>query len=202
MAKKSKQSKPIKLTNVRLSFPKLAKAQRYDDADETEVPKFSAAFLLDPTNEAHAEIIEEISKATKQIMKETWGGKPPKFKPIECYGDGNEQVNDEDQVYDGYQDMFVIKGNSTKRVIVLNKDKTPVEKDEMEDVLYAGCYVNGSIHLWTQDHPKWGKRVNCTLRGVMFRRDGEAFGGGSVDIDEEFDDDFDDDLDGDDDFDL
>ncbi len=201
MPAKSKQSNPIKLSNVRLSFPKLAKPQKYDEADENEIPKYSAAFLLDPSDESHAKIIKEIKLKAKQTIDETWGKKPPKFKPIDCYGDGNDQVNDDGNVYDGYENMFVIKGNTAKRPIVLKLsggDKTPLDKDEIEDVLYGGCYVNGSVHLWTQDHPKWGKRINCTLRGVMFRRDGEAFGN-TVNIDEEFEDDFDDD---DDDFDL
>jgi hypothetical protein len=43
---------------------------------------------------------------------------------------------------------------------------------------YAGCYVNASIELWAQDNA-YGKRINATLRGVQFVRDGDSFGAGS-----------------------
>ena len=48
-------------------------------------------------------------------------------------------------------------------------------------------YVNGSIELWCQDNA-YGKRINATLRGVQFLKDGEAFAGGGSASADEFDD--------------
>ena len=52
-------------------------------------------------------------------------------------------------------------------------------KAEIERLIYSGCYVHASVDIWPQDN-KWGQRINCTLRGVMFANDGENFGGGST----------------------
>ena len=50
--------------------------------------------------------------------------------------------------------------------------------------IYSGCYVDCSVEIWAQDN-QYGQRVNAQLRGVMFVRDGDAFGaGGSASADE------------------
>jgi len=183
--KKAIHSKPIKLQNVRLSFPTLKEPTRFDPDNEREIPKYKAAFILDP--KVHAETIKEIKATAKQLMDEMWGGKPNGFKDIDCFGDGNNKVNAQGDVYDGYQDMFYVQGNNPKRPLLLHKDKTPVDKDEIEDVFQAGYRVNGSINFWTQDN-KFGKAIRCTLRGIQFVREDETFGGGGVNADLEFDD--------------
>ncbi|MDC5277565.1 DUF2815 family protein, partial [Acinetobacter baumannii] len=52
---------------------------------------------------------------------------------------------------------------------------------------YAGCYVNAAIELWCQDN-NYGKRINASLRGVQFLKDGEAFAGGGVASEDDFED--------------
>jgi hypothetical protein len=44
---------------------------------------------------------------------------------------------------------------------------------------YSGCYVNAVIELWAQDN-KFGKRINASLMGVQFLRDGQRLSGGGV----------------------
>jgi hypothetical protein len=56
--------------------------------------------------------------------------------------------------------------------------------------------VNASIELWCQDN-NYGKRINASLRGVQFLKDGEAFAGGGVANADEFDDLAADEIDGD-----
>ena len=56
---------------------------------------------------------------------------------------------------------------------------------DIESLIYSGCYVHAVLDLWAQDN-KWGRRVNCTLQGVMFAADGENFGGSSVANDSAF----------------
>jgi hypothetical protein len=68
---------------------------------------------------------------------------------------------------------------------VLHSDKTPLT--EADGKPYAGCYVNASIELWAQDN-NYGKRVNASLGGVQFARDGDAFAGGGAASEDEFDD--------------
>lgn len=43
------------------------------------------------------------------------------------------------------------------------------------------------LEFWAQDN-KFGKRVNATLMGVQFFRDGDAFSGGGAASDDDFDD--------------
>ena len=59
--------------------------------------------------------------------------------------------------------------------------------DEPSGRPYAGCYVNAVLEFWAQDN-KFGKRVNATLMGVQFFRDGDAFSGGGAASDDDFDD--------------
>lgn len=43
------------------------------------------------------------------------------------------------------------------------------------------------IDVWAQDN-NFGKRINASLGGVQFLRDGDAFAGGGVASEEDFDD--------------
>lgn len=80
--------------------------------------------------------------------------------------------------------MYVSARNAL-RPLVVDVNKAPLTAEDGKP--YAGCYVNASIELWTQDN-NYGKRVNATLRGVQFYKDGESFAGGGVASDDDFDD--------------
>jgi hypothetical protein len=45
--------------------------------------------------------------------------------------------------------------------------------------------VDVSIDVWAQDN-NYGKRVNASLRGVKFARDGEPFAGGGAATEDDF----------------
>jgi hypothetical protein len=51
-------------------------------------------------------------------------------------------------------------------------------KADIEAKAFSGALVNASVEIWAQDN-KWGRRINCSLRGVMLTGEGENFGGGS-----------------------
>ena len=71
------------------------------------------------------------------------------------------------------------------RPLVVDADKSPLVAEDGKP--YSGCYVNASVELWPQDN-NYGKRVNATLMGVQFFRDGESFSGGGVASEDDFDD--------------
>lgn len=167
-------SDPIKLPNVRLSFPRLFKPKAFREGQE---PRFEATFLLDPSDKAHAALIAEIESTADAILKEHFNGKVPNSVKL-CFGDGNEKD------YDGYADMFFISTSNRTRPTVVDRQRNPLVEEDGKP--YAGCYVNGSITLWVMDN-EFGKRVNANLRAVQFVRDGEAFGVKPVDAEEEFD---------------
>jgi hypothetical protein len=78
-----------------------------------------------------------------------------------------------------------VSARSATRPLVIDKDKSPLT--EQDGKPYAGCFVNASVELWPQDN-NYGKRVNASLRGVQFFRDGDAFAGGGAASEDEFDD--------------
>lgn len=196
MAKTKVEVKPIKLKNVRLSFPVLDEPQASKDDPEGK-KKYRAAFLLDPSDKEHRRIIKEVEAEAERLLYETFGDRKVKLKPTECYGDGDEKISEKTgEVYDGYDGMFFVQATNDRAPKCLYRNKDDIDVEDIAKVLYAGCYVNASVNLWIQDN-SFGKAVRCSLRGVQFYKDGEPFGGTSVDVDKEFDDFDDDDFDDD-----
>jgi hypothetical protein len=192
-------SDTIKMKDVRLSFPRLFEPKSFT---EGQTPRFEGSFLLDPSDKAHKKAIDKIIATAEEILLEQFGGEIP--KSVECcfqYADGETPVEigslkwrGKAKEYDGYEGMFVISSSNKNRPTVVDRDLTPLVEGDGRP--YAGCYVNASITLWTQDN-QYGKRVNANLRAVQFVRDGDAFGVRPADAEEEFDV-----LDGDDDDDF
>ena len=159
----------ITIKNARLSFPNVFKK---GEIDGKTVNKYDATLLIPKTDTKTynmlLEKIDEIKAANKKAGLDN--SDFDKFF-----------IQDGDVIYrkkerDGYQGMWAIKASNSKRPTVLNRDKTPlVEEDE---VIYAGCYVNGIINLWFQNN-QYGMGVNANLLGVQFVKDGEAFGDGA-----------------------
>lgn len=161
----------IKLNNVRLSFPSLFRKGTFA-GEET---KYEATFLLNKTEQK--DLIEQIQKGIAELIStELKGAKLPADKI--CLKDGDTFE------YDGYAGHYSIKASSQKRPIVLNRDKSPLTEDD--NIIYPGCYVNAIIDLWAQNN-SWGKRINASLLGVQFAKDGEPFGDGSGASADDFD---------------
>ena len=169
----------VKLNNVRLCFPQLFEAKTVNGEGK---PAFSAAFLIDPKDPQ----IEVLNKAIEAVAKEKWGAKSDAMlKTIRaadktCLHSGDLKAN-----YDGFEGMMYVSARNALRPLVVDVNKAPLTAEDGKP--YAGCYVNASVELWTQDN-NYGKRVNATLRGVQFYKDGESFAGGGVASDDDFDD--------------
>lgn len=193
------EPKVIKLPKVRLSFPHLKDPSKPKDGDDNAKAKFRAGFILDPTDKTHRKVIKQIKAEANRLVEEAFEGRRVKLKEIDCFGDGNDKISEKTgEIYDGYEDMFFVQGVNDRRPKCIYRNKDEIDYEDIEKVLYPGCYVYASINLWIQDNT-FGKAVRCSLRGVQFYKDGEEFGGGNVNIDEEFEDfddeDYDDDLD-------
>lgn len=162
----------IKLEGVRLSFPHLFEAHSMEEGQEK---KFGATFILD--NDTHGKLLDKIESTIDRLALDHWK-KKMHFKT--CLRDGNEKAQ-----MDGYGDgvMFISASRKTRPAVVDRAVSPIVEED---GIIYAGCFVNATIRLWVQDN-KWGKRVNAELRAVQFVKDGESFGAGQVNAEDEFD---------------
>lgn len=178
MAKEQKTEVVVKLENVRLSFPHLAEPQ----VDDKGKKKYGAVLIMAPDHPS----IAELKKAITKVAKEKW---PTKYEELLksmkashklCLKPGELKSAD----YDGFAGNVFVSANNGTRPKILNRDGEPVGADE-EGFPYSGCYVIASVGIWPQDHVKHGKRINASLRGVRFLKDGEQFGGGRVADDDE-----------------
>lgn len=169
----------VKLSNVRLAFPCLFEAKTVNGEGK---PAFSACFLLDPADPQ----VKELNAAIETVAREKWGAKADaiikqmRAQDKVALHDGDLKSN-----YDGFPGNLYVSARSATRPLVIDKDKSALTEPDGKP--YAGCYVNASIELWAQDN-NYGKRVNASLRGVQFFRDGDAFAGGGAASEDEFDD--------------
>jgi hypothetical protein len=169
----------IKLNAVRLSFPQLFEAKTVNGEGK---PAFSAAFLISPKDPQ----IAMINTAISSVAAEKWGAKADAIlKTIRaadktCLHSGDLKSN-----YDGFEGMMYISARNPLKPSVVDTNKSPLVAEDGRP--YAGCYVNAVLELWTQDN-NYGKRVNATLMGVQFYKDGESFVGGGVADADDFDD--------------
>ena len=169
----------LKLTNVRLAFPVLFEAKTVNGEGK---PAFSASFRIDPADPQ----VKALNQAIEAVAKEKWGAKADAIlKQMRATDKVALHDGDLKSNYDGFPGNLYVSARSSTRPLVIDKDKSPLT--EQDGKPYAGCYVNASVELWPQDN-NYGKRVNASLRGVQFLRDGDAFAGGAPASEDEFDD--------------
>lgn len=161
----------ILLKDVRLAFPNLFEPTTV--AGEGK-PRYSATLLFPVDHPQLADIKTKIDVLAKDKWREKAAG-----ILAGLYKTGKVALHDGDEKaqYDGFSgNMFVAAASQ--------ENAPPTVIDQARNALtaksgkpYAGCYVNASLEFWVQDN-QWGKRVNCTLRGVQFLRDGDSFSAG------------------------
>lgn len=157
---------------ARLSFPNLFEASAFEP---NQKPKFGATLIVAKGSASH----QAIKDAVRACIAEKWPKGPPPGLKL-CLRDGGEKGH-----MDGFGDEVVFfNATNPKRPTVVDRDRTPLTESDGKP--YAGCYVTALIDFWAQDN-QYGKRVNATLTGVQFVRDGEAFGGARVASADDFD---------------
>lgn len=171
----------MKLTikNVRLAFPELWEAKTVNGEGE---PAFSASFLLPPDHPQLA----EIRKAEQQVGQDKWAAKWATVqKEILANNRMALKNGDTKASYDGFPGNHFISSRNKTRPTVIDRDRSQLTAKDGKP--YSGCYVNAIIELWAQDN-SYGKRINASLSGVQFLKDGEPFSGGRPADADEFDD--------------
>jgi hypothetical protein len=170
----------IMLRDARLAFPALFEPTTV--AGEGK-PRYSAALLL-PADHPQ---LADIRKVIKAVATDKWKDKTAgillgleKTDKVALH-DGDTKTQ-----YDGFAGNFFISAASQENAppTVVDANRAPLTAKSGKP--YAGCYVNASLEFWAQDN-QWGKRVNCTLRGIQFVRDGDAFSAGRPADADEFD---------------
>ena len=77
--------------------------------------------------------------------------------------------------WEGFEDSLYITAYNESRPRLIDRSKHDVTEED--GVIYSGCYVNVVVDVYGMDDPVG---VFCSLGGVQFNRDGEAFSGGSI----------------------
>ena len=161
----------VHLKDVRISFANIFEPKQVQGQGEA---KFSAAFLFPRSHPATA----EMTAAITQAATEKWGAKAGDvLKALKagdrlCVHDGDAKADNE--AYPG--NLFVNASNKT-RPLVIGPQREPLVAADGKP--YSGCYVNAIIEVWPMDN-QFGKRINASLLGVQFLRDGERLSGGGV----------------------
>jgi hypothetical protein len=168
------------LKNVRLAFPAIFEAKTIAGSDAA---KFSAAFLFDKNSQAYKDVLA----AQTQVAKEKWAAKVETvMKALNTTPDKLVLKNGDSKAeYEGYEGNFFVNSSNAQRPTVIDRDRSPLT--EADGKPYAGCYVNAIIDVWAQDN-QYGKRINASLKGIQFVKDGDAFAGGGVAAADDFED--------------
>lgn len=166
------------LNNVRINYPNLFEAKQA--ATGQGEAKFSAAFIFGKDHPQFA----AIQKAIVDSATEKWGAKTndvlASLKATDklAMHDGDAKADKE-----GYKGNYFINASNKLRPLVVDGQRQPLTA--ASGTIYSGCYVNAIVQFWSQDN-QFGKRVNASLLGVQFVRDGERLSGGGVASQDDF----------------
>lgn len=187
MSKNSKTSDKITLPNVRLSFLKIDRPEAFE-AGQAE--KYQATALLDPSDKEHAKVIKLLKSAVADLCKEAYGDIPDEIKdePHDRLPFGLSEKHPKKKKYDGYEGMFYVASSNTVPPGIANRRAERVGPGEPQ-FPYSGCYGHMKVSLWAllgAKKVKYGPRIGANLVAIQFVKDGEAFGQGPVNAEEEF----------------
>lgn len=167
----------ILLKNVTMAFPALAEPQAFGEGD----PAYGAKFPIVPNSEHQKQIEDAILAEAKEAWKD-------KAKDILGMLNEDGKVAFVKKVYKSKKTGEPYQGFEGKHYLSARNAKTQptvfdqygeavTGKSDIERSAFSGAVVNASLEIWAQDN-KWGRRVNCSLRGIMLTGEGENFGGG------------------------
>lgn len=169
----------IMLKGITMAFPALAEPQAFGEGE----PAYGAKFPIAPGSEAE-KLIEDAIRAE---AKEAWKDKADDILSM-LREDGKlafikkvYRSKKTGEAYQGFEGKHYLSARNAKtQPSVYNQYGEEVTgKDDILRQAFSGARVNASVEVWAQDN-KWGRRINCSLRGVMLTGEGENFGGGST----------------------
>ena len=167
------------LKNIVMAFPALAEPQSFGESEPAYGAKFPIAL-----NGEHQKAIEAAMLAE---AKEQWKDKADSVLEM-LIDDGKVafvkkvyRSKKTGEPYAGFEGTHYLSARNAKnQPSVYNQYGEELSsKSDIERQAFSGAIVNASIEIWAQDN-KWGRRLNCSLRGVMLTGEGQNFGGGST----------------------
>jgi hypothetical protein len=165
-------SNEIRLEDVRLSFPKLWTPEPFPGGQDPTA-YFSAAFIL---AKGHPQIKALEAMMTK-LASEKWGARGPAvLKAAKAVGKVFLRDGDSKPEVEGYEGNWFVSARSKTRPNTFDGQRNTVT--EADGVIYGGCYVNAIISCYA--YVKGNNGLGAGLKGVQFKRKGDAFSGGGT----------------------
>lgn len=166
------------LRKKRMAFPALAEAKAIGDGE----PAYGARLIIDPSDPD----VKVLDNAIAAVAKAKWKGDAEAVLRMlveegkVAFSKKEYRDKKKGKVYAGFEDKYHLGArNAKEQPTVVDRFGGEIEKkSDIERILYSGCNVNAKIEIWAQDN-SYGRRINCTLLGIMFNSDGESFGGGT-----------------------
>ncbi len=161
----------VHLKDVRCSFANIFEAKQVQGQGDA---KFSCAFLFAKDSPNKQVVVDAMVAAAK----EKWGVDADKVLAALkagdrlCLHDGDSKPD-----ADAYPGNLFLNASNKTRPLVIGPQREPLVAADGKP--YSGCYVNAIVEIWPQDN-QFGKRINASLLGVQFLRDGERLAGGGV----------------------
>ncbi len=160
-------------------FAFLSIFERKDWGDDDKDPKFEATIMFENKDE-----LKPVVDFVNKCVAERYGKKPPKGLAMP-WKDGNECTNGDGEVYEGHEDMLVVKASSLfdLKQIVMADGKKFIQAtdgdiksgDYGQLILGAGCYEHSG-----------NKGVSLYLVSICKTKDGDSLGGGGSNPDDLF----------------
>ena len=173
----------FRLDDVRVAFPVLFKAEQFNGEGKF---RCGATLLLGPDHPQ----LKQVEAAIEQAAREKWKDKAPailkaaRAKDKVALRDGDTKPK-----YDGFAGNWFVSANcrggdteaeaGKPKVYDANRNEVT---DPAKNPIYSGCYVNAVVEFYADS--RYGDGVFCTLAGIQFRRDGDAFGGAPAKADD------------------
>lgn len=168
----------------RLSFPALKEPKAGKDGGEA---KFKATLLIDKSKydikktklwEVAIKVGKDHFGSAFKTDGKTW---PKGFKTP--FRDGDEEKDT--TVQPEYEGTVFVGASSRKRPVCVDQELSPVGIEDIEEVMYPGCYARFSVIAFAYD-VSGNKGVSFALTAIQKVRDGERLGGGAHDVQSEF----------------
>lgn len=165
----------IWVMNARLAFAKGVFKKEPLASDPNSKPRYGVSLILAPE---HPDV-KKIEALQEKLVLETDFKDKSKPKDVLDFLKKKDFLvlhdGDDKKKFEGFEGNLYLAPSADTRPTAVNRDRSPVTEDD--GVIYSGCYVNAKVEIWVQDN-QWGKRVNATLLGVQFVKDGDSFAGG------------------------
>lgn len=159
----------IRLTNVRLAFPKLWTPEPFPGGTDP-TPYFSATFIL-PKNHPQ---IKALNDMMTRIANEKWGAKGPQvLKAAKAIGKVFLRDGDAKADMDGFEGNMFISARSKTRPGTFDNLRNPTT--DADGIIYGGCYVDAVVSFFA--YVKGNNGLGAGLKGVQYRGPGDAFTG-------------------------